>query len=367
MNVLYDGNVYDWQAAGGINRYFANLIDGLPDDCFPTLTTYQIRDVNWPRNPRLKLLRPKLFRPYRVARKLQQHYFNWMIGSGKYHIFHPTYYSSLVKRSWDSYDCPIVVTVYDMIHEKFADIMDPTGKHREEKRQAVMAAQAVLCISEHTKRDLLECYAVPESKITVTYLAADLNVTQAHGPEPVPQRPYFLYVGSRAPYKNFAGLLEALSKIAETALCVVGPALIGEEQQQIADLGLSGRIEYYGYASDAQLAKLYRCSLAFVYPSLYEGFGIPPLEAMQCETPVVAANTSSLPEVVGEAGLLFDPQRPTDLPEILRALANGSIAREKFIARGHERARQFTWNKTVASTVEVYRSLAAPTLQQTSA
>ena len=149
-------------------------------------------------------------------------------------------------------------------------------------------------------------------KIIVTYLAADLDEQLAHGAESVPARPYFLYVGSRAPYKNFDGLLQAASQMdsgqSEVAMCVVGPALTNEEQQKIAALGLSGRIEHYGHADDAQLAKLYRCSLAFVYPSLYEGFGIPPLEAMQCGTPVVACNTSSIPEVVGNAGFSVRPR-----------------------------------------------------------
>jgi glycosyltransferase involved in cell wall biosynthesis len=108
---------------------------------------------------------------------------------------------------------------------------------------------------------------------------------------------------------------------------------------------------------DRQLAALYRRSIAFVYPSLYEGFGIPPLEAMQCGTPVVAANRSSIPEVVGEAGVLFDPERPEELTEILVALASDETLRESLITRGHQRVQQFSWNTTAEKTVEVYRTL----------
>ena len=361
MNILYDGWIFNRQAAGGINRYFANIIDGLPDDCWPSILTSHVPKVNWPSNPRLKVLRAPRFRPHRVSRKLEQTYFDWASNSGKYDIFHPSYYATLAKKDWENYKYPIVLTVYDMTHERFADIIDADGKLGEEKRRAIVAAQAILCISESTKRDLIEYYMVPESKIKVTYLAAELNADLSHGAEAVPQRPYFLYVGSRAPYKNFDGLIEALSQVAtardEVALCVVGPPLSAPENQKIADLGLANRIEHYGTASDTQLAKLYRCSLAFVYPSLYEGFGIPPLEAMQCGTPVVACNTSSIPEVVGDAGLLFAPDKPDELTDILRALIDGSVARDTLIQKGYLQARKFNWKKTVNQTVEVYRTL----------
>ena len=350
------------QAAGGINRYFANIIDGLPDDCLPSISTARLPEVNWPSNPRLKVLRAPRFRPHRVSRKLEQPYFNWISNAGKYDIFHPSYYATLATKDWKSYKTPIVLTVYDMTHERFANLIDSDGKLGEEKRRAVVAAQTILCISQSTKRDLIEYYSVPEEKITVTYLAAELNADLSHGPETVPARPYLLYVGSRAPYKNFDGLLESLAYAAtardEIALCIVGPPLSAPENQKIADLGLTNRIEHYGYAGDAQLAKLYRCSLAFVYPSLYEGFGIPPLEAMQCGTPVVACDTSSIPEVVGDAGVLFALNKPNELTDVLRSFIIGSIDRDALIRKGYEQAQKFSWGKTVNQTVEVYRALA---------
>lgn len=362
MRILYDGQIFNSQAAGGINRYFANLIDGLPDDFLPVLTTSRIPVVNWPKNPRLKILRYKGFRPGRISGRLEKPYYDLVTGFQKYNVLHPTYYTSLAGRNWNSYHCPVVLTVYDMIHERFSGMMDPTGAHCEEKRRAIQAAQSILCISEHTKRDLMEYYAVPESKIIVTYLAAELNADLSYGEEPIPERPYFLYVGNRAPYKNFDGLLQALSHIvasqSEFALCIVGSPLTDEEYRMIADLKLSQYIEYYGHVNDNHLAKLYRCSLAFVYPSLYEGFGIPPLEAMQCGTIVVASDTSSIPEVVGDAGILFDPHRIKDLTEILLGVLNGSSMREDIIAKGYQRAKEFCWEKTVNQTVGVYRSLA---------
>jgi glycosyltransferase involved in cell wall biosynthesis len=129
--------------------------------------------------------------------------------------------------------------------------------------------------------------------------------------------------------------------------------------RSVAELGLDGRLELFEHPTDAHLAKLYRSSLALVYPSLYEGFGIPPLEAMSCGTPVVASDRSSLPEVVGDAGLLFDPRSADQLSDILRTLYDHPSERERLIERGYRRARLFSWEKTVGQTLDIYRAVAA--------
>jgi glycosyltransferase involved in cell wall biosynthesis len=248
-----------------------------------------------------------------------------------------------------------------MIHELFSARMDPTGRHAEEKRRAVLAAQAVICISENTKRDLLERYPLPEGKVSVTHLSSEIDESLSYGPEPVPSRPYFLYVGARTVYKNFDGLLRAFasaaSGCAEAALCVVGLPFDETERRLIAQLKLDDRLEHYGHVGDAHLAKLYRCSNAFVYPSLYEGFGIPVLEAMACGALVVASNSSSLPEVVGDAGILFNPRSTDDLADVLISLMKGVAGRERLIAAGRRRAKQFSWDETVSKTLAVYRSV----------
>ncbi|HVO66108.1 MAG TPA: glycosyltransferase family 1 protein, partial [Syntrophales bacterium] len=165
----------------------------------------------------------------------------------------------------------------------------------------------------------------------------------------------------RSSYKNFTGLLTAIHEIVSTnpdvVLTVVGPPFNEEENKLISRLKLTKHIEHYGHVGDRHLAKLYRCSIAFVYPSLHEGFGIPLLEAMSCGTPVVASNCSSFPEVVGDAGLLFDPKANGELTDILLLLLNRPAERDRLIAKGFERAKAFSWEKTVAQTVAVYRSL----------
>ena len=349
------------QAAGGVNRYFANLIARLPTDVTPYLTTCETRAVNYPAHPNLKVYKYRRFRPAGLSYRLEKLFFDRVVSGRRYDLAHPTYYTLLSRRELSEYRCPVVVTVWDMIYELFPDEMDPTGQNAAEKRRAVLAAQAVICISENTRKDLLERYPVPAHRVKVTPLASEIDARISHGPEPVPTNPYFLYVGLRFGYKNFGGLLAALAKarpsLKHAMLCVVGEPFSAEEKRTIADLGLNDAVEHYGQVSDAHLAKLYRLSVAFVYPSLYEGFGIPPLEAMACGTPVVASNLSSLPEVVGDAGILFDPTSNGDLADILIALANEPTTRERLIAKGLERAKMFSWEKTVATTLEVYREV----------
>lgn len=361
MRVLYDGNIYQMQAAGGVNRYFANLISRLPPDVTPYLTLCDKPTVNYPDHPAMKTYRYRRFRPAGVSYRLEKLFFNGVARARRYDLAHPTYYTLLTRQELNNYRCPVVVTVWDMIHELFPAELDPQGRNADEKRRAVMAAQGVICISENTKKDLLEMYPLDEKKVKVTPLASGIDASMVHGPERVPDRPYFLYVGLRYGYKNFDGLLSAFAgvqqKRRDTLLCVVGAPFSDSEARRMAELGVANAVEFFGHVTDPHLAKLYHRSVAFIYPSLYEGFGIPPLEAMACGAPVVASDRSSLPEVVGNAGILFDPDKTSDLADIMIMLADDPSQREQLIAKGIVRAKAFSWEKTVAETMEVYRAL----------
>lgn len=361
MRVFYDGFIYQEQLAGGINRYFANIIKRLPMDWVPLMTTCQSRVVNYPSHPNLSVFRFPRVRPMRVTHKMEKYFFRCVTSALDFDIAHPTYYSLLTRRELSAYRRPVVLTVWDMTHELFPEYFADSAEVVRRKRKALEAAQAVICISENTKRDLLERYDVPAERVRVTYLASEIDESLAHGPEPVPVEPYFLYVGARSGYKNFPRVLAAFASIAsqrpDLQLGAVGAPFNATEARAIADLKLSERIWLYYGVSDAHLAKLYHRSLALVYPSLYEGFGIPPVEAMMCGTAVVAANSSSLPEVIGDAGLLFNATATDELADILLLLMDHPRERERLIARGRERAQVFSWDQTAAQTLEVYRSV----------
>lgn len=371
MRILFDGLIYSCQHAGGIGRYFANIVGRLPTSCTPIFLAEQDKPIHFPQHPNLELYVrtcrhwPRPFR--RLSRLAQRRYFRHCEGSLAADLLHPTYYSLLSRRSFGSVRMPVVLTVHDFIHERFANELDPQGKEAEMKRLAIGRAQAIICVSEHTKRDLVEFHSVPESRIAVIHHATDLgSIPPASHRWEIPQ-PYFLFVGRRAHYKNFDRLLIAIRNVAvqnsAASLCVVGAPFTVQERATIDALGLAGCVVNVGYATDAELSQLYRGSIAFVYPSLYEGFGLPLLEAMACGTLVIASNVSSIPEVVGDAGILFDPYSVEDLTEILRSVLARSGLREPLIAKGHCRAKRFSWDRSASEHVQVYRSVSDHRLQ----
>jgi glycosyltransferase involved in cell wall biosynthesis len=365
MRILYDGQIYSMQKAGGVNRYFASIISRLPSDYHPVLSINERQILNYPSHHHLKVYQASpsflRFRPHRVSNWLTAAYQHEISASRRYDVIHPTYYGLTTQQELGQFQRPVVLTVYDMIHELFSETVDPNGGAIAEKKRAIMAAQVIICISHNTKRDLLERYDIPEESVYVTHLASDMDASTSHGAEAVPERPYFLYVGSRWAYKNFDGLVSAfrqvLSDCPDTALCVVGPPFTEVENRLLTEQKVAHRIEHYGQVGDSHLAKLYRCSVGFVYPSLYEGFGIPPLEAMACGTVAIAANASSLPEVIGDAGILFDPRSDTDLAEAMLLLLSSPSQRDRYIKMGKLRSQKFNWDKTTEQTVKVYQAV----------
>jgi glycosyltransferase involved in cell wall biosynthesis len=363
MRILYDGQIYASQTTGGISRYFTNVINFLPQDVYPTLTTpHRKNKLFYPTHQNLNLKEYWGFRPHRISHRIRARYFRWISNNLPFDIHHPTYYTRLTQDRFSKTRSPLVITVYDMIHELFADTIEPQGHTIRAKQDAIAAADAILCISHSTKADLLKYFPNVEAKTTVTHLASEFSSDWAYGEESVPSAPYFLYVGSRTKsYKNFDTLLIAFSKAAslnsDIYLSVVGASFNDDEQQLITGLKLTDRIQHYQCVSDTHLAKLYRCAEAFIYPSLYEGFGIPPLEAMACGTVVVATDSSSIPEVVGDAAILFKPKAVNDLADILLEVINSPSEREQLIAKGYEQAQKFSWDITANQTVQVYRTL----------
>ena len=174
--------------------------------------------------------------------------------------------------------------------------------------------------------------------------------------------PFILAVGVLQPRKNLARLVEAFAAVARSIphqLVLVGKEGWAHDELQatIARAGLGSRIVFTGYVPDADLPGFYNAADVFVYPSLYEGFGLPPLEAMQCGTPVIAGDTSSLPEVVGDAGILVDPRDTGKIAAALADLLRDERERARLRELGFERAKRFSWEETARQTVEVYRDV----------
>ena len=217
----------------------------------------------------------------------------------------------------------MVVTHHDCIHERFPALFPNAASIVESKRKLLARADAIICVSESSESDLLHFYDVVEMKTHVVHhgFSPLQNLPDdAHG---MRKKPYLLYVGSRAAYKNFGLLLEAFSRSGLAAdyrlLAVGGGSFTSAEQERIASLKLGGWVNVLPKADDGTLARAYREAALFIYPSLYEGFGFPPLEAMSMGCPVLVNRTSSLPEICGDAAFYFPA---ADAGELARSLAS---------------------------------------------
>jgi glycosyltransferase involved in cell wall biosynthesis len=254
--------------------------------------------------------------------------------------------------------CPGVVTVHDLSFERNPGLMGRRDRlvFRAVVPRSAQKAARVLAVSELTKRDLIELYGIAEDKIVVVPNGVD-PVFRPDGRRSNGE-PYALFVGALQPRKDAGTAIEALSLIGDGAprLIVVGQDKGGRaEAQRTAERnGLAARVEFRGHVDQAELAALYRDAVCLVFPSRYEGFGLPVLEAMASGTPVVATTAGALPEVAGDAAILVEEQNPVALAGgIERALAD----RTRLVAAGLERARRFTWAETARRTLEVYREL----------
>jgi glycosyltransferase involved in cell wall biosynthesis len=274
--------------------------------------------------------------------------------------------------------CRSVVTIHDCIHLRFPQYLPNRIAYayaRASLWTATHRAARVLTVSETSKRDILEYFRIPESRVEVIYNAIDERFWQqptADDMERVRERyqlnaPFVLYAGNIKPHKNLERLIEAFNMLRQTPhLKDVQLLIIGDEISKYAALRravhrhkLHRHVRFFGFVSDQTLAALYRLADVFVFPSLYEGFGLPPLEAMASGTPVITSNVSSLPEVVGDAAIKIDPYDPSAIAEALGRVLTDAALRADLRARGLERARSFSWERSIRRVREVYDEVLA--------
>ncbi|TGK17293.1 glycosyltransferase family 1 protein [Leptospira fluminis] len=369
MKVLYDHQIFSIQTHGGISRYYSELIKCFRED--PALgveaklslrvsANEYIRSV-W--NPRFE----DRFFPHRHhfpgKRKLTRianlpNTLTELLLS-RFDIFHPTYYFPyflpfLGKK-------PFVLTVYDLIHEKFPQ--DFVGDRTSEYKPAlIQKADQIITISECTRRDLLEIYDVPGEKVKTVHLAIDPKIVSPNMSDvELPSGNFILFVGGRGTYKNFKFLLKWLpdffrSRPDAFLVCAGGGKFTPEEKSCISDVGLSEKVLQKS-VTDEQLAYLYSKARVFVFPSLYEGFGLPVLESMAYGCLPVLADRSSLPEVGAEAAIYFNPESNDSLLSAMEKAWSDEEIRKRILRSGKSRWKDFSLHKTAAETADVYRKI----------
>ena len=271
--------------------------------------------------------------------------------------------------------CPFVVTIHDLILLRYPTRRATTlnrflygikyAAYRYVIRTAVKKSKRIIAVSEYTRQDIIRAFKVPKDKIVVTYEAAELPHAQAM---PVDfekrgiNKPYFLYVGNAYPHKNLEMLLRVFAELRseglDAQLVLVGKAdYFYDRLREVArTLKLQKDVIFYGYATDEELPTLYRNARAYVFPSLLEGFGLPPLEAMRHGSPVVASKASCLPEILGDAASYFDPESSDDMSIAMKTVFEDEALRASLVQKGDAQVRKYSWRTCATQTLELYHS-----------
>ncbi len=260
-----------------------------------------------------------------------------------------------------------IITIHDIIPAKYPQLHPKMKYHFHYDLPILLRnAQAVICVSENTKKDVIDFYGIKDKPIGVIYEGYNRQRFYPRVKGVVHKRygwgKYLLYIGDMRPYKNLERNLEAFARLnrADLKLVIGGgkdPRFYPGLKKKVVELSLKDRVVFLGYVSDKDLPQLYSEAEAFVFPSLYEGFGLPPLEAMACGCPVVASNAASLPEVCGEAAHYVDPYSIESMAEgIFRVLTDENL-RDTMIRRGLERVKLFSWQKTAQEVLNVFEEV----------
>ena len=354
--VVYGPEIWSLQNEGGISRYFQELIGGLSINGIQgkiltqSNTNSRFKEINVP-NFEVKQLTtgPKVSREIDALLEL----------AGDSSIFHPTYYSNNLKSIHTN--TPTVITVFDMISELYPQKKPRFRKVEDVKRLSVENSDLVLSISEQTKRDLIELYGVAEDKIVVTYLGSNLHsIPQTKSVTDV-KGEFILYVGKRSGYKNFSNFIRAYSQSKTLnrnfiIIAVGGGKFESDEISELRKLGISQKVTQVD-ANDSQLAMYYRSAACLVYPSLYEGFGLPPVEAMSLNCVVIGSSGGSIPEICKNAAQYFDPTSIDSIEHVVSTTLSDAQKMEHMRKLGQKVAESFTWEKTASDTLEAYKSL----------
>jgi len=267
---------------------------------------------------------------------------------------------------------PFIITVHDMVRCCFNFDRESVSERMllNLDKRYIKRANHIIAVSESTKSDLVNYLKIPEGKISVIYNGVDHNVFKPYRVRPyhvrLHYRQYILYVGSERRRKNLGRLFQAFAALKRESLDLMlvkvgSPGRCEEFRSQtlkaLSHLGITEDVVFVDHISEKDLAYYYSSAALLCYPSLYEGFGLPPLEAMACGCPVVTSNTSSLPEVVGEAGIMVNPYDTRSLVQAMRQVLTDRELRDKMVRIGLEQSKKFTWEKTADLTLQVYNKV----------
>lgn len=362
MRILYDYAAFVMQPRGGVSRVLFELfqhvteLEGVECRLFAGFHKNQ-----YIRNAPAKLKKniigwylPEWIVKQRIFLPINRLLFRFYAALYKPDVCHLTYFDipSIPSNS------KVVITIHDMIHDLFPELFSETDPQREWKKKAIERCDGIFCVSRNTESDLLKFHDVSSKQVSVIYHGNSVDAARCIKPKK--EYKYLLYVGTRTiKYKNFSLVIEVMKELIPKddlhLVCFGGGAFTPKEKGNIAQYGLEGHVHQVG-GDDETLAEYYEGALALVYPSTYEGFGLPPIEAMGCGCPVISSHAPPMPEIVKEAAVLFDPFDVQSLIEAVQNVLQDEI-REKYVKLGLKRVERFNWDSIAVEALDCYTSL----------
>ena len=363
VKVLFDHQTFSLQRYGGISRYFFNLYNA--QQTFPEFKAeisllysrnYYTKDIKAPLN---NFLGEWLLNEQKKNYKWNKKYSKFCISKNNFDVFHPTYYEPYFLKKLKK---PYVLTIHDMIHELMPDGFKTDDVDAKNKRICAENAAHIIAISETTKKDIKNILGTDDDKISVIHHGYNnLNYSENSNPKPE-NNSYLLFVGERSNYKNFINFITGIQPILKKdkqikVICAGGGSFTATETNFFAKLGVADSLTQIS-ATDAQLSDLYKHAIAFVFPSLAEGFGLPILEAFQNNCPMIASDIACFNEIAGDAALYFNPLDPADILKQTEQLLNNQPLRDELVSKGLKRLSHFSMEKCISKTLDIYKSLA---------
>ncbi len=379
MRVLYDYQIFSLQNYGGISRCFIELYKHLPDNCKATIGIHESDNVyarelegikprgyqyenfilkrDFPGKGHLHLWYDNL-QKYSYYPDYNKNYSIYLLKGGDFDVFHPTYFDDYFLPYLNGK--PFVLSIHDMIPELYPQYYRQDDFQIIKKRKLASLANAIVCVSEQTKRDVMRILNIPERKIHVVYHGCSfsgIDIGRKY------EFPYILFVGERDNYKNFRlfvkYIVPVLKNHKDLHVVCTGKSFKRDEVELLNMYNIGDRFQYYWVKTDHELYSLYRNAKCFVYPSEYEGFGIPLLEAYKADCPAILNNASCFPEIAGDAAIFFNISKDqSDMGEKIEQLFDmTSDERSCLLQKQRDRLTMFSWEKSAEQLVDVYQSL----------
>lgn len=363
IKVLFDHQIFSQQVYGGISRYFANIIKTINHTDETDAITGILDSKNYYFKKERLTFKEFLYKHLQKRKKsLYQKntaYSKFLLKQGNFDVFHPTYFDPYfipyIKK-------PFVITIHDMIYEVMPHFFPEDDPISAQKKLVAEHADKIIAISETTKKDIIKYLNIHEDKITVIPHGIDMDPPVYEAINHLPEH-YILFVGSRGGYKNFFFLAEAFKKLLATndnlnLVLAGGGELTVQETQFLNRLEICDKTLQIS-ATDNQLNTLYNNAICFVFPSLYEGFGIPILEAFKNNCPVLLSNCSCFPEIAGDAALYFDHESLPSLIGKIQLLITDNLIRQRLVNDAKIKLQAYTMERCINATIDVYKKLAA--------